>query len=64
MILLFNNLNFQFILNILYTALFIYQGKGSDKKSTQTGKQAKKAKVETESRNIKEMFTRASRRGK
>ncbi|GMY17687.1 ribonuclease H2 subunit B isoform X1 [Fagus crenata] len=42
----------------------VLQGKGSDKKSTQTGKQAKKARVETESRNIKEMFTRASRRGK
>ncbi|KAG2699828.1 hypothetical protein I3843_07G206100 [Carya illinoinensis] len=38
------------------------QGKGSDQKSTKTGKPAKKAKVETESRNIKEMFSRASRR--
>jgi ribonuclease H2 subunit B len=43
----------------------IYQGKGSDKKSAKSGKQAKKVKVETESRNIKEMFSRAStRRGK
>ncbi|KAB1204454.1 Ribonuclease H2 subunit B [Morella rubra] len=40
----------------------VYQGKGSDKKSTKSGKQAKKAKVETESKNIKEMFSRASRR--
>ena len=40
----------------------IYQGKGSDKNSTRTGKQAKKAKLETESKNIKEMFSRASRR--
>ncbi|XP_062164503.1 uncharacterized protein LOC133871142 [Alnus glutinosa] len=41
------------------------QGKGSDKKSAKSGKQAKKVKVETESRNIKEMFSRAStRRGK
>jgi len=40
------------------------QGKGSDKKSAKTGKQAKKVKVETESRNIKDMFSRASRRGK
>jgi ribonuclease H2 subunit B len=53
----------QFILNALYDAT-IYQGKGSDKKIAKTGKQAKKVKVETESRNIKDMFSRASRRGK
>ncbi|KAJ8763727.1 hypothetical protein K2173_003509 [Erythroxylum novogranatense] len=35
---------------------------GSDSKTKRKGKQAKKAKVETESRNIKEMFFRASRR--
>nr|POE99843.1 hypothetical protein CFP56_61885 [Quercus suber] len=40
----------------------VLQDKGSDKKSTRTGKQAKKAKVETESKSIKEMFSRASRR--
>ncbi|XWS49446.1 hypothetical protein CRYUN_Cryun12cG0004400 [Craigia yunnanensis] len=40
------------------------QGKNtSEKKTARNLKQAKKAKVETESRNIKEMFTRASRRG-
>lgn len=39
------------------------QGKNtSEKKTGRNVKQAKKAKVETESRNIKEMFTRASRR--
>ncbi|XVF13757.1 hypothetical protein REPUB_Repub08aG0235100 [Reevesia pubescens] len=39
------------------------QGKNmSEKKTAKNLKQAKKAKVETESRNIKEMFTRASRR--
>nr|XP_023890189.1 ribonuclease H2 subunit B [Quercus suber]POF21763.1 ribonuclease h2 subunit b [Quercus suber] len=40
----------------------VLQDKGSDKKSTRTGKQAKKVKVETESKSIKEMFSRASRR--
>lgn len=35
----------------------------SDRKTNRTGKEPKKAKPETESRNIKEMFTRASRRG-
>ncbi|OMO89331.1 Ribonuclease H2, subunit B [Corchorus capsularis] len=34
----------------------------SEKRTGRNQKQAKKAKVETESRNIKEMFTRASRR--
>ncbi|POO03869.1 Ribonuclease H2, subunit B [Trema orientale] len=34
----------------------------SNNRSTRAGKQTKKAKVETESRNIKEMFSRASRR--
>ncbi|XVE99960.1 hypothetical protein REPUB_Repub03eG0245000 [Reevesia pubescens] len=39
------------------------QGKNmSEKKTARNQKQAKKAKIETESRNIKEMFTRASRR--
>ncbi|XVF52136.1 hypothetical protein PTKIN_Ptkin04bG0240400 [Pterospermum kingtungense] len=39
------------------------QGKNtSEKKTARNLKQAKKAKVETESRNIKDMFTRASRR--
>ncbi|MBA0635256.1 hypothetical protein Godav_021881 [Gossypium davidsonii] len=39
------------------------QGKNtSEKKTGRNVKQAKKVKVETESRNIKEMFTRASRR--
>ncbi|MBA0805968.1 hypothetical protein Gohar_005447, partial [Gossypium harknessii] len=39
------------------------QGKNSSEKKTgRNVKQAKKVKVETESRNIKEMFTRASRR--
>ncbi|KAE8715946.1 Nine-cis-epoxycarotenoid dioxygenase 4 [Hibiscus syriacus] len=39
------------------------QGKNtSEKKAERNVKQAKKAMVETESRNIKEMFTRASRR--
>ncbi|KAJ7966026.1 ribonuclease H2 subunit B [Quillaja saponaria] len=33
-----------------------------DKKATKTGRQAKKAKVETDSHNIKDMFSRASRR--
>ncbi|XVE90941.1 hypothetical protein DITRI_Ditri20bG0115900 [Diplodiscus trichospermus] len=33
----------------------------SEKKSARNGKQAKKAKVETESRNIKEIFTRSSK---
>ncbi|KAK9265672.1 hypothetical protein L1049_001682 [Liquidambar formosana] len=36
---------------------------GYDKKTTRTGKQAKKAKLETDSRNIKDMFRIASRRG-
>ncbi|KAM4086360.1 hypothetical protein ACJW30_10G095600 [Castanea mollissima] len=40
----------------------VLPGKGSDTKSTRTGKQAKKVKVETESKNIKEMFSRATRR--
>ncbi|MBA0563677.1 hypothetical protein Golob_008648, partial [Gossypium lobatum] len=39
------------------------QGKNtSEKKTGRNVKQAKKVKAETESRNIKEMFTRASRR--
>nr|GMN68429.1 hypothetical protein TIFTF001_037482 [Ficus carica]GMN68441.1 hypothetical protein TIFTF001_037494 [Ficus carica] len=37
------------------------KNKGGNK-TTRAGRQTKKAKVETESRNIKEMFTRASRR--
>ncbi|BBG95372.1 hypothetical protein Prudu_003894, partial [Prunus dulcis] len=36
----------------------------SDNKSTRAGRQAKKPKVETESHNIREMFTRASSRRK
>ncbi|KAJ0102450.1 hypothetical protein Patl1_05291 [Pistacia atlantica] len=40
----------------------LLQDKNKSEKS-KTGKQAKKAKVETESRNIKDMFSRASRRG-
>ncbi|KAH9795266.1 Ribonuclease H2 subunit B [Citrus sinensis] len=35
----------------------------SDRKTNRTGKETKMAKPETESRNIKEMFSRASRRG-
>ncbi|XP_058222522.1 uncharacterized protein LOC131332356 isoform X4 [Rhododendron vialii] len=35
---------------------------GSDKKTTRNARQIKKAKVETDSRNIRDMFTRASRR--
>nr|XP_043613080.1 ribonuclease H2 subunit B isoform X2 [Erigeron canadensis] len=35
---------------------------GNDKRVTRNGKQNKKAKVETNSHNIKDMFTRASRR--
>ncbi|KAG5541178.1 hypothetical protein RHGRI_021138 [Rhododendron griersonianum] len=35
---------------------------GSDKKTTRSARQTKKAKVETDSRNIRDMFTRASRR--
>ncbi|XP_015573896.1 ribonuclease H2 subunit B [Ricinus communis] len=41
----------------------LMQEKGkNDGKTKRTGKQAKKAKVETESLNIREMFSRASRR--
>ncbi|KAJ4952742.1 hypothetical protein NE237_029574 [Protea cynaroides] len=36
---------------------------GSDKKTSSSAKQAKKMKIETDSRNIKDMFRRASRRG-
>ncbi|PSS11051.1 Ribonuclease H2 subunit B like [Actinidia chinensis var. chinensis] len=39
------------------------KGGGSDKKTARSGRQTKKAKVETDSRNIKDMFRRASRRG-
>ncbi|OWM87105.1 ribonuclease H2 subunit B [Punica granatum] len=35
---------------------------GTEKRAAKPGKQAKKAKVETESKNIRDMFTRASRR--
>ncbi|XP_030550038.2 ribonuclease H2 subunit B [Rhodamnia argentea] len=39
------------------------QGKsGTEKRASKVGRQVKKAKVETDSQNIKEMFTRASRR--
>lgn len=34
----------------------------SDAKNTRNGKQAKKPKVETESRNIKDMFSKAAKR--
>ncbi|XP_071700903.1 uncharacterized protein [Rutidosis leptorrhynchoides] len=37
---------------------------GNDKRVTRNGKQNKKVKVETNSHSIKDMFTRASRRGK
>ncbi|KAA8521027.1 hypothetical protein F0562_011685 [Nyssa sinensis] len=41
------------------------QGKrGGDKRTTRSGRETKKAKVEMDTRNIKEMFCRASRRGK
>ncbi|KAF7830171.1 ribonuclease H2 subunit B [Senna tora] len=36
--------------------------KSEDKKTAKKGRQAKKAKMETESHNIKDMFTRASRK--
>ncbi|GAA0161188.1 endoribonuclease [Lithospermum erythrorhizon] len=35
---------------------------GNDKKTPKTGRQTKKPKMETDSRNIRDMFTRASRR--
>lgn len=35
---------------------------GSGAKNTRNGKQAKKPKVETESRNIKDMFSKAAKR--
>ncbi|XP_044487335.1 ribonuclease H2 subunit B [Mangifera indica] len=41
----------------------LFQGKNKSEKKSKTAKQTKKAKVETESRNIKDMFSRASRRG-
>ncbi|KAF8013793.1 hypothetical protein BT93_I1598 [Corymbia citriodora subsp. variegata] len=37
---------------------------GPDKRASKVGRQVKKAKVETDSQNIKEMFTRASRRAR
>lgn len=40
----------------------VQEKSGSDKKTTRSGRQTKKAKVETDSRNIKDMFSRASRR--
>lgn len=43
--------------------VIIYQGKNKSEKKSKTAKQTKKVKVETESRNIKDMFSRASRRG-
>ncbi|KAA8521023.1 hypothetical protein F0562_011689 [Nyssa sinensis] len=42
----------------------IQEKSGGDKKTTRSGRQTKKAKVEMYTRNIKEMFCRASRRGK
>ncbi|XAR57646.1 hypothetical protein NMG60_11025878 [Bertholletia excelsa] len=41
----------------------VQEKSGNDKKTSRTGRQIKKAKVERDSRNIKEMFSRASRRG-
>lgn len=35
---------------------------GNEKRAAKPGKQAKKAKMETDSQNIRDMFTRASRR--
>lgn len=47
------------------TRVVICQQKSkSDNKTTRGGRQAKKPKVETESHNIREMFTRASSRRK
>ncbi|KAM7265813.1 hypothetical protein ACFE04_003496 [Oxalis oulophora] len=40
----------------------LQQKNGHDKKNVKTGRQVKKAKVETSSHNIKDMFTRATRK--
>lgn len=42
----------------------VQEQNGMEKRVTRNGKQNKKAKIETNSHNIKDMFTRAPRRGK
>ena len=50
-------------LHLFFCMFHQEKGGGSDKKTARSGRQTKKAKVETDSRNIKDMFRRASRRG-
>ncbi|KAI5678969.1 hypothetical protein M9H77_09919 [Catharanthus roseus] len=42
----------------------VQEKNGTEKRVTRSGRGAKKAKLETESHNIKDMFSRASRKGK
>ncbi|KAK4742468.1 hypothetical protein SAY87_000469 [Trapa incisa] len=46
----------------LYSPIVSQDKNGTDKRAAKPGKQAKKAKMETDSQNIRDMFTRASRR--
>ena len=58
-----SHLGFPLTVRLFVMFFFIWQEKGrSEVKTKRSGKQAKKAKVETESRNIREMFSRACRK--
>lgn len=64
MLLLSKIFTLQFLqVDTFFLLILISQGKNArERKTARNQKQAKKGKVETESRSIKEMFTRASRR--
>lgn len=53
-----------FCLSPYDNSLFFQESNKVDKKTVRTTRQTKKAKVEENSKNIKDMFSRAARKGR